>query len=115
MITLSIGGVEIPNVLIDLGVAINVITMNTVEMLGMTRVQPTTIVLQLAYQSTAKPDGVLQDVTMTIDNWDYPVIFLILKDRKNSAGYPIILGRPWLAMAATHIDCRSGSMTISKG
>lgn len=52
---------------------------------------------------------------MTIDTWDYPVDFLVLKARKKSLGYPIILGIPWLAMPATLIDCRSGSLTISNG
>ena len=42
------------------------------------------------------------------------VDFLILKPRAQS-GYPIILGRPWLATAAASINCRSGDMTIFDG
>lgn len=115
VITLNIGGIEINNVLIDFVAAINVITSNTVEMLGMTKVQPTKTILQLVDQSTAKPRGVLEDIMVTIDTWDYLVDFLVLKARKKDSSYPIILGRPWLDTVATLIDCRSGSMIISNG
>lgn len=81
----------------------------------MTQVQPTTTILQLADQSTARPEGVLENVIVTIDKWDYPVYLLVLKARRKASRYPIILGRPWLATATALIDCRSGSMTISNG
>ncbi|XP_057830177.2 uncharacterized protein LOC131041190 [Cryptomeria japonica] len=73
------------------------------------------MVLQLADQSTAKPEGVLENITITIDTWDYPIDFLVLKARRKVSGYPIILGRLWLATTTELIDCRSGSMTISNG
>lgn len=101
--------------LISLGVSINVIIAETAEMLGMIGAQPTTTMLQLENQSIAKLEGVLEDVAVTIDTWDYPVDFLVLKARKKELGYPIILGRPWLATTTTLIDCRSSSMTISNG
>jgi len=30
-------------------------------------------------------------------------------------GYPLILGRPWLATADAYISCRAGNMTIKNG
>lgn len=108
VITLRIGGIEIRNALSDLGETIYIITANMAKMLGMTKIQLTKTVLQLADQSTAKPEGVLEDVTITIDTWDYSVDFLVLKARKNALGYLIILGRPWLATTTSLIDCRSG-------
>ncbi|XP_059077044.1 uncharacterized protein LOC131876213 [Cryptomeria japonica] len=113
VITLSIGGVEIPSVLIDLGAAMNVITTDTIEILRIPRIQPTTTMLQLANQSTAKREGVLKDVTVTIYAWDYPVDFLVLKARKKASRYPIILGRPCLETTLALIDCKFDSMTIS--
>lgn len=40
---------------------------------------------------------------------------MILKPKAKLGRYPLILGRPWLAVANTHINCRSGNMVISNG
>jgi hypothetical protein len=40
---------------------------------------------------------------------------MVLQPKANLGGYPLILGRPWLATADAYIGCRSGNMTISHG
>jgi hypothetical protein len=40
---------------------------------------------------------------------------MILQLKDNLGRYPLILGRPWLAIAYANISCRSGDMTISHG
>jgi len=44
----------------------------------------TTMVLQLADQSTVAPEGVLEDVMISIDSWEYPVDFLVLQPNTSS-------------------------------
>lgn len=83
--------------------------------MGITNIQPITTVLQLVDQSIAKLEGILEAFIVTIDTWEYPIDFLVLKSKQRKIGYPIILGRPWLATYVSLIDCRFGSMTISNG
>ena len=77
--------------------------------------QHTTIVLELADRSKVTPEGILEDIIVSLDSWEYPVDFLVLQPKSNLGGHPIILGRPWLATADAFIGCRSGNMTISRG
>ena len=69
--------------------------------------------LQLVDSSTIVPNGMLEDVIITLHSWDYPVDFVVLSPKKNTRGYPIILGWPWLAIEDAYIACQSGKMTIS--
>ena len=75
----------------------------------------TPTLLQLADRSIIKPDGVLEDIPVSLDSWEYPVDFMILTPKNNLGGHPLILGRPWLATADAFISCRSGDMYISDG
>ena len=53
--TVQINGVQIPNVLVDLGATINVITTETMHTLGLCNLKHTPTVLELADRSTIKP------------------------------------------------------------
>ena len=55
-VTVHIGNTQIPNVLVDLGAAINVMTIETVRKLGLTNLRPTPTILELADRSTIKPE-----------------------------------------------------------
>eukprot|EP00253_Pinus_taeda_P013839 PITA_13839 len=111
----TINGVEIPNTLIDLGAAINIISRQTMEQLKLPNLLFTPTLLQLADRSIIKPDGVLEDISVSLDSWEYPVDFMILTPKSNLGGHPLILGRPWLATADAFISFRSGDMYISYG
>jgi hypothetical protein len=41
--------------------------------------------------------------------------FMVLQTKSILGGYPLILGRPWLATVDSYIGCRVGDMTISFG
>jgi len=114
MITILIGTTKILNVLVDLGAAINVMITEMLKKLALLGMHPTITVLQMDDQSIAKLEEIIEDIHITVESWNYLVDFLILKPRAQS-GYPIILGRPWLATAAAFINCRFGDMTILDG
>ena len=78
---LQIGYMLIPNILVDLGVAINVMTIETVQKLGLTNLRPTPTILQLADRSTIKPEGILDDLIVSIDSWEYLADFLVLQPK----------------------------------
>jgi hypothetical protein len=43
------------------------------------------------------------------------VEFLVINPKGGIEGNPLILGRPWLAIADAYIGCRIGNMTITRG
>lgn len=50
-----------------------------------------------------------------IESWEYHIEFLVLPSKTKFNGYPLILGRPWLATPDAYISCRVGNMTIENG
>jgi len=54
-----------------------------------------------------------EDIIVSVDSWEYLVDFMVLQPKANLGGYPLILGRPWLATVDAYIGCKSGDMTIS--
>ena len=59
--------------------------------------------------------GVLDEIVVSIASWEYPFNFMVIESKDPYKGHPIILGRPWLAIANAFIGCRDGEMTISNG
>ena len=80
-VTVQIGSTQIPTVLVDLGAAINIMTIETIRKLGLTNLRPTPTILELAYRSTIKPEGILDDLVIRVDSWEYPADFLVLQPK----------------------------------
>eukprot|EP00253_Pinus_taeda_P035473 PITA_35473 len=115
MVTLSINNFSVPNTLIDLGAAINVMTMETMKNLHLNNIRSTFTILELVDRSKVVPEGIREDIIVSLDSWEYPVYFLILQPKTNLGGHPLILGKPWLDTIDAFIGHRSGSMIISHG
>lgn len=82
----------IPHTLIDLGAAINVITKDTMLKLNLQgSLRKTTTVLQLVDRSTVTPEGIVEDVMVSIDSWEYFIDFLVLQPKVKLTRYPLIL------------------------
>ena len=73
-------------------------TIETVRKLGLTNIRPIPTILELADRSTIKPEGILGDLVISIDSWEYPADLLVLQPKSQLGGHPLILGRPWLAV-----------------
>jgi hypothetical protein len=113
VVTITINEVAIGNTLIDLGEAINVMTTTTLEKLQLQPLlRPTPTILELADKTRVIPEGILDDIMVTLTSWEYPVGFLVIHSKDNTKGHPVILGRPWLATTNSFIDCREGEITI---
>jgi hypothetical protein len=116
VVTITINEVSIGNTLIDLGEAINVMTATTLEQLQLQPLLwPTPTILELADKTRVIPEGILDDIMVTLASWEYPVDFLVIHSKDPAKGHPVILGRPWLATTNAFIGCREGEMTISNG
>eukprot|EP00253_Pinus_taeda_P004863 PITA_04863 len=115
-VTVQVGKTFVSKVLVDLGAAINIMTLETTQLLQLKNlIRETPTILELVDRSTIKPKGVIEDLVISIESWNYPTDFFVLQTKTKLGGHPLILGRPWLAIADAFIGCRSRSMTISNG
>ena len=74
--------------------------------------------LQLVDKSVKVPQGIVGDVLIKVDMFYFPVDFNVLDMelvQNLESQISVILGRPFLAMANTQINCRIGVMKISFG
>ena len=94
IVIVQINGCSFPNALVDLGAAINILTITICQNLGITSLDPTTTLMELADRSIVKPKGTLQDMMASVDTWEYLTDFLIINPRNQLDGHPLILGRP---------------------
>jgi len=86
IVKIHINGTEIPNTLIDLGTAINIMSKQVMDTLRFPKLQYTPTFLQLADRSVIKPNGLLEDVCVSLDSWEYPVDFMVLTPKSNLGG-----------------------------
>lgn len=114
-VTININDQPITKTLIDLRAAINVMTKDLFTTLGLHGLRHTPIVPELADGSCVKPEGVLEDIVITIAFWRYLADFLILQLKSNLGRHPLILWRPWYATVDAFIGCKYGSVVISDG
>ena len=75
--------------------------------------RPTPTILELADKKKVIPEGILDDIIVTLASWEYTIEFFVIHSKDPAKGNPIILGRPWLVTANAFIGCREGEMTIS--
>ena len=109
-----IGGVKFQKALCDSGASINLMPLSVAKQLSLGEFIPTTITLQMADRSMAKPEGVLEDVLVTVGKFVFPVDFIIL-DMEEDSQVPLLLGRPFLATGAALIDMQKGVLTLRVG
>ena len=109
-----IEGVEIQKALCDSGASINLMPLSVAKQLSLGELIPTTITLQMADRSMVKPEGVLEDVLVTVGKFVFPMDIIIL-DMEEDSQVPLMLGRPFLATGAALIDMQKGVLTLRVG
>ena len=103
--------------LLDLGASVNLLPYSVYKQLGLGELKPTAITLSLADRSVKIPRGVIEAVLVQVDNFYYPVDFIVLDTDpivKEANLVPIILGRPFLANSNAIINCRNGLMHFGR-
>ncbi|KAL6344267.1 hypothetical protein AAG906_037832 [Vitis piasezkii] len=88
------------------------------KQLGLGGLKPTTMTLSLADRSVKIPRGVIEDVLVQVENFYYPVDFVVLdidSSVKEENYVPIILGRPFLATSNAIVNRRNGVMQLTFG
>ena len=110
----TIGGFEIQKALCDSGASINLMSFSVGRRLSLGELTPSTVTLQMADRTMAKPEGVIEDVLVKVGKFFFPVDFIIL-DIEEDSQVPLLLGRPFLAIGAALIDMHKGVLTLRVG
>ncbi|XP_073024280.1 uncharacterized protein [Primulina eburnea] len=116
-ISCIIGERKIKKALLDLGASVNLLPYSVYQELNLGELKPTSVTLLLADRSVKVPRGMVEDVLVQVDNFVYPVDFIVLDTQPIEAcnAIPVILGRPFLATFNALINCRNGIMKLSFG
>ena len=117
IISCVIGDITVERALLDLGASVNILPGFFYDKFGLKEMKPTPMTLQLADRSIKVPRGILEDVLVKVEDFYFPVDFIILdmEGVDDMRQTPIILGRPFLATANACINCRTGAMDVSFG
>ncbi|XP_070014767.1 uncharacterized protein [Nicotiana sylvestris] len=97
--------------LCDLGASINIMPLAIYKRLEIGRARPTSMLLQLAGRTVKRPSGILDDVLVQVGKFVFPADFVILDCRVDEE-ISIILGRPFLAIGRSLIDCETGELKM---
>ena len=117
-ISLNIGGISVEKALLDLEASVNLFPYSMYNQLGLGELKPTSITLSLADRSIKIPKGTIEDVSIQVDKFDYPMDFVVHDTEPVAVGanhVPIILGRPFLATSNAIINCRNGVTQLTFG
>jgi hypothetical protein len=99
----------------DMGTSINILPLATFRKLAIGSLQPTSISVQLADGTFRMPLGIVEDVLIRVGKFILPANFVILdmdEDPKVESGLPIILGRPFMAIAGAKINVQKGTVKL---
>ena len=109
-----IGEFDFQKALCDSGASINLMTLSVARKLSLGELTPTTVTLQMADRTMAKPEGVIEDVHVKVGKFIFHVDFIILEMEEDSQ-VPLLLGRAFLATGAALIDMQKGVLTLRVG
>ena len=78
-----------------MGAAINVMTVTTLDEYQLKPLlRPTPTILELVDKTKIIPEGILDDIIVTLASWEYLVDFLVIHSKDHAKGNLIIMGRP---------------------
>ncbi|GKD07489.1 DNA-directed DNA polymerase [Tanacetum coccineum] len=92
-----IESLAVKNALADLGASINLMPHSLFQQLGISKLKPTKMSIQLADQSIKYPIGVCENLLVKVGKFIFLGDFVILEMDEDDL-VPIILGQPFLAM-----------------
>ncbi|GJU32185.1 zinc knuckle CX2CX4HX4C containing protein [Tanacetum coccineum] len=110
----SIGKLDFNNALADLGASISVMPLSMYKRLGIGKLEPINMVIEMADNTKCTPKGIVENLLIKIDKFIFPVDFVIL-DMVEDLRMPIILGRPLLATAHAKVDIFRKSISLEVG
>ena len=101
-----IGKETVDKALCDLGASVSLLPLSLFNRMGIGELKPTEMILKLADRSTIPLAGYIEDIPVKIEGIYIPTDFVVV-DIEEDHDVPIILGRPFLAIAGAIIDVQS--------
>ncbi|GJZ49050.1 DNA/RNA polymerases superfamily protein [Tanacetum coccineum] len=89
--------------LADLGASVSVMPYSTFTNLGLGKLAPTKLSIELADKTVKRPKGIAENVLVGIDKISFPIDFIVL-DMLEDIKIPLTLGRPFLSTTHAKID-----------
>ena len=111
----TIGEQLFKGALMDIGTSINIMPLATFRKLEISHLKPTSISVQLSDGTFRMPVGIVEDLLVRVDKFILPADFVILdldEDPKTKSRLPIILGRPFMAIAGAKINVQKGTVKL---
>ncbi|XP_017613900.1 uncharacterized protein LOC108459044 [Gossypium arboreum] len=110
----KIGKVDIKRAMYDLGASINVMPLSVYNTLSTDPLKETKVTIQLADRSIIYPEGVLENVLVKVNELIFLADFYVIdmENIRSNTSSEILLRRPFLSIANTKIDVRSGIFTM---
>ncbi|XP_016540784.2 uncharacterized protein LOC107841341 [Capsicum annuum] len=105
----TIGTSRFSKALSDLGANINLMPLVIFKQLGLNPLEPTSIQLLMADRMMKKPLGISFDMIVRVDNFIFPVDFIIL-DCEVDTEMPIILERLFMAISKAMVNMEKGEL-----
>nr|GEX83860.1 hypothetical protein [Tanacetum cinerariifolium] len=96
----SIGRLNFNNTLADLGASINIMPLSMYKHLGTGKLKPINMMIEMADYTKCNPKGIIENLLVKINKFIFSVDFVI-HDMVEDFRIPIILRRPFLAIART--------------
>ncbi|GJU88580.1 reverse transcriptase domain-containing protein [Tanacetum coccineum] len=100
--------------LADLGASINLMPLSVWKELGLPKLIPTQMTLELVNHDICTPKGIARDVFVPVGKFTFPADFVIV-DYESDPRVPLILGRPFLRTARALIDVHGEKMILRDG
>ena len=97
--------------LLDLGASIDLTPLSMLKKIEEVEILPTRMTLQLADRSIKHPHGIVEDLLMKVDEFYFPVDFVIM-DIEEDVEVPLILGHPFMKTAKSMIDMDEGKLKV---
>ncbi|GJS24689.1 zinc knuckle CX2CX4HX4C containing protein [Tanacetum coccineum] len=110
----SIGRLDFNNALVDLGVSVNVMPLSMYKHLGIGKLKPINMVIEMADNTKCTPKGIVENILIKFDKFIFLVDFVIL-EMVEDFRMPIILGIPLLATANAKVDIFRKSISLEVG
>ncbi|GKF08038.1 retrovirus-related pol polyprotein from transposon 17.6 [Tanacetum coccineum] len=95
----------------DLGASINLMPHSLFRRLGISKLKPTRMSIQLADRSIKYLNGVCENLLVKVNKFIFLIDFVVLEMDKDEL-VPIILGRPFLATARAIIDVHERKLSL---
>ncbi|XP_076895280.1 uncharacterized protein LOC143547847 [Bidens hawaiensis] len=117
LINIQVGDFQMSRALLDLGAGVSILPGGLYDQYNfglLKRVETTVVLADLSHKL---PRGIVRDVIVKVEEFYYPVNFLVLDylSVDPTQQQNVILGRPFLNTAHAIIDCRFGTVDMAFG